>query len=134
MPQIFNKPVLLVFNAGVTPQEVETNVTVPFKVGKIVFNPPFAHVLAADTKDESYLIQSDLNPNGLGVVGAFSGVVGAGVVATATSQPVEYVFKQPAEISGLHKFLIRGFVAAAGGAANPITAKILMNLEFHEAH
>ncbi len=164
MPQVFNKPVLLVFNAANTPQQVETNVTVPFKVNKIVFHPPFVHIsagvagvalapavaaapplaafagfdgvlpVAGDSKDESYIIQSDLNPNGLGVIGAFSGVVVPGGVATATSESVEYVFKNPVDISGLHKFSIRGFTEAAGGAANPITAKLLINLEFHEAH
>lgn len=130
MSQIYNYAGFMVFASGTTPQQTELRISIPFPVGKIVFHPPYTQILTADSKNESYFVQSDLNPHGVGVVGAFNGVSTA---YTSTYQPVTVKFAEPKQIDGNHRFMIRGFAEAGGGAAVPITAKVFMMMEFHSA-
>ena len=135
MPQVYNQAVLFSFSAAVSPQQLEQRINVPFKVGKVVFHPPMANVLAADSKTECYFIQSDLNRNGVGIVGGFSGTRDAAVANSpmvANARPIVVVYNQPTDVSGLHLFSLRCFSEAGGGAAVPITAKVWLQIEFHE--
>lgn len=129
MPQIYNQVVLLNYAAGTTPQQLEQRINVPFKVGRIVFHPPFANILAADTQVESYFLQCSLNRDGVGIVGSFSG---ATALFSSNSKAVEVSFALPTSIDGRHLFTLRAFVEAAGGAAVPITARVYQHIEFHE--
>ena len=57
----------------------------------------------------------------------FSGVTGN----QTNKDPVTIKLRDPITIGGEYSFRLRGLVEAAGGAANPITAKIVLNVEFH---
>lgn len=155
MPRIYNHTVLLVFNSGTTPQQVESKINVPFDTKRMVFHPPYVQILAADVKEESYVLQSNLNPDGVGVVGTFAGfgkmtasAVAAEVAAVAddtkyagqaidtggertNKDPVVIHLKDPVMISGEYRFLIRGLTQVAGGAAVPISCKVVQQIEFH---
>jgi hypothetical protein len=123
MPQVFNQNVILSFSAGVQQQTVRINC--PFRVGRIVFHPPRAH-LAADVADE-YLLSSSLNKGG-GVVGFLSGFQ-----LGSPGEPITISVEDPLFINGEHRFQIRCLTEVGGGAATNLTAKLWQLIEFHEA-
>lgn len=127
--QIYNKVLLFAFSSAVSPQQQFQTINVPFNVGKVVVHPLTRYVATADVKTDCYVLQClDINPEGTGVVGVF-----CGDDTTATNSKVmKFTYKQGKTFNGQHMFYLRSLAEAAGGATAPITAKVFVNIEFHE--
>lgn len=119
--QIQNQNLLLNLAAGY--QRVESQINVPFNVGKMVIHPPLLYAAAA--LGDHWLLYSSINN---GIVGIVSGGVGI-----SRSDPITVTFQNPISIGGQHSFWVRCLTEASGGAAATLTAKVWVHIEFHEA-
>jgi hypothetical protein len=130
MKQIYNRVVLFNFNSGVVPQQTLLNINVPFQVGKVVVHPLTRYVALANYKTDNYVLQSSaINPEGVGIIGTFAG----DATNNPSTQEMKFIYKNPITFNGQYEFNIRCLSEAGFGAANPITARVLCIIEFHEA-
>ena len=128
--QIYNKHLLLVFNSGTTPQQLNATINVPFNVGKVVVHPLTRYVHLAGYQTDNYVLQCPaINPEGTGIIGTMCGDATHSLV----SNRMMFVYKNPLSFNGQHTFTLRCLTEAGGGASTPITAKVLVLIEFHEA-
>lgn len=129
--RIYNKGVFLSLASG-GEQFRDVRIDVPFPVKKIVFHPPVVQVDIAEVKAETYAVSTGLNPDGGGVVGFFvGGTVAETVPQYSNMGKVTVLMSDPKQISGFHKFTVRGFGEITGGVAVPISADIAIMIEFH---
>lgn len=118
--------VLLNFTAGGAPvQQIDVQINIAFPVKRAVFHPPKHNIAIAGALTDQYLLSSSLN-KGMGIVGFLDTMI-TGV----QSEALTVVFDEPVQINGYHKFLVRCFTEAGGGAQTALAAKVWQCVEFY---
>ena len=127
---IYNKHILLAFDSGTTPQQISATINVPFNVGKIVVHPLTRYISNPNHKTDNFVLQCPaINPEGTGIIGTICGDNSQDI----STKEMTFIYSNPMTFNGQHQFYLRCLTEAGGGASNPLTAKILLLIEFHQA-
>lgn len=116
--------VMLNFTATAAGQSVDTIVECPFKIGKIVFQPPQVQIAANLTYH--YLLSSDIAD------GSVIGFVN-GFLLGAKGSPITRTYTNPLNLTGVHRFQLRSFNEITTGTQTAVAAGVWIVLECHEA-
>lgn len=127
--QVYNRVLLFNFLAATVPQQQFAVINVPFRVGKVVVQPITRYISNPNHQADFYVLQCpDINPEATGVIGNFCG----DDTTAPMNDVMTFVYNGGKTFNGQSQFFLRSFTEALGGVETPITARVLVMIEFHE--